>query len=392
MATTTMVELSGTSAAQLVAEAVDDAKLAERVNDMNPNQAATAIAEACLHVHGEAKTKAEKLHAAWSVACALVAKSAQREESKAARDVARCAAAAARREDQTEREAGLQALVRLCNVCTDANAKAEVANTLLQAADAKADREADRIARACATRVLDWIREWDVATSAKTELLERTVELQKKRKDPKRGRQDARNVREARLTMEEGQVETMAKEAVADFLSDPNTHRTTLLESKAVEKMKASQDAVSRDMYALLEAVMSGDVQAASNTSPQVEAMLKAFGGNLEGCKTKARLLALAALGGDAVVQVPYQEVAQALHVDVEEVEALVVEAVGHQVADAKLDQLKQVVVISTASRGIFGIDEWRSLRSRIGAWRDGVTALNKKVGAIRQPPTRLAA
>jgi len=392
MATTTLVELSGTSAAQLAAEAAEDAQLAEKVADMPPAEAAVALAEACLRVHGDAKTKAEKLHAVWSVACALVAKSPHQEEPDAARNVARCAAAAAGSEDQHAREAALQALVRLCNACADAKTKAEVATILLRAADAKADREADRIARACATRVLDWIQEWDVSATAKAELLEGTVELQKKRKDQKRGRQDARNVREARLAMEEGQVEAVAREAVADFLADPSAYRTTLLECKAVEKLKTSGETISKDMHALLQAVMSGNVKDASNTTPQVEAMLQAFGGDLDGCKTKARLLALAALGGDAVVQVPYQDVAQALHVDVEEVESWVVEAVGHQVADAKLDQLKQVVVISTASKGMFGTQEWRSLRTRIGAWRDAVTAMNKKVGATRQPPTRLAA
>lgn len=393
MATTTLVELGGASAHVAVARALVDEGFASEVEKLAPSDAAIAIADACKRLSGDVEGRQSLLRASWSSACALVAKCPHADEAEVARRLSSCAVEVADSDDTVTRSEAVRAIVSLFNACIGYQVKADVLLALLRAANARQDLEADRIAQSCASRVLQWTCQWDLGEAKTTQILEMCIALQQKREDSAAGRKDARRLRQARLEYG-GAVNTEihAQDAVADFLTDEHAYQTSLLECGVVQHLQSSKDKTSRLLYSLLVAVISGNVQETSQIAPEVQLKLQQFGGSADGCTSKARLLAIAALGGDTVVEVPYEKVSEVLNVEVEDVEKWVVEAVGHQVTDAKLDQLRQLVVISMASKGIFGIEQWRSLRERLGSWRDTVAAMNKSVGESKGVPFPLAA
>jgi hypothetical protein len=52
------------------------------------------------------------------------------------------------------------------------------------------------------------------------------------------------------------------------------------------------------------------------------------------------------------------------------EVEALVVQAIGKRIVEARIDQLRGVVAVAKCVPRTFGADQWRELQQQLGAWR----------------------
>jgi len=72
------------------------------------------------------------------------------------------------------------------------------------------------------------------------------------------------------------------------------------------------------------------------------------------------------------------------LQIDDSEVETWVVKAIGLKLLEAKMDQLREVVVISRCSNRVFEAAQWAELRSKLVGWKGSVGNVCKVVGQLR--------
>jgi translation initiation factor 3 subunit M len=104
-----------------------------------------------------------------------------------------------------------------------------------------------------------------------------------------------------------------------------------------------------------------------------------------EECVAKMRLLSLAALGAESASGiVPYAAVRDTLQVPAEEVERWVVQAIGAKVLEAKMDQVREELVVTRCLHRIFGPQQWLELRDKLRAWRDSVAGVASSVATTR--------
>ena len=104
-----------------------------------------------------------------------------------------------------------------------------------------------------------------------------------------------------------------------------------------------------------------------------------------EDCVAKMRLMSLAALGADtASGSVPYALIRDTLQVPAEDVERWVVKAISAKVLEAKMDQVREVVLITRCLHRVFSTQQWVDLRAKLRAWRDNVTGVASTVATTR--------
>jgi len=104
-----------------------------------------------------------------------------------------------------------------------------------------------------------------------------------------------------------------------------------------------------------------------------------------EECVAKMRLMSLAALGAESVSgTVPYAAVRDTLQVPAEDAERWVVKAIGAKVLEAKMDQVREVLVVTRCLHRVFGAQQWVELRAKLRAWRDNVAGVANSVSNTR--------
>jgi len=93
-------------------------------------------------------------------------------------------------------------------------------------------------------------------------------------------------------------------------------------------------------------------------------------------CVSKMRLMSLAALGAASTTgQVAYSQVQEVLQVPAEDVEPWVVKGIAAGVLEAKLDQVRQAVLVNMCLQRVFGQQQWADLRDKLAHWRDSIAS-----------------
>jgi len=137
------------------------------------------------------------------------------------------------------------------------------------------------------------------------------------------------------------------------------------------------------DLFALLQVFLNDGL---------VE--FQAWGGSFEKygldrpqLERKIRLLTLASLGFKNLgKKVPYATVAQAIQVDVGEVEKWVIDVIRATLLSGKLSQTTQTLHITRATARTFETEQWKALEARLVAWKTGLGSVLEVVeGAKRQ-------
>ena len=80
--------------------------------------------------------------------------------------------------------------------------------------------------------------------------------------------------------------------------------------------------------------------------------------------------------------------------IELDEVEHWVVRCTSARLLDARMDQLRQVLVVSRCvNRGFSGDAQWKALQAKLGAWKTNVRAMigalakQRSAGAQLAPP-----
>jgi len=72
-----------------------------------------------------------------------------------------------------------------------------------------------------------------------------------------------------------------------------------------------------------------------------------------------------------ATTNFKYEALADLLNIDKDDVEEWAIEAIQAGIIDAKIDQLNEEVVIKSHMMRKIGQEEWQTIHSKIGQWKD---------------------
>lgn len=182
------------------------------------------------------------------------------------------------------------------------------------------------------------------------------------------------------------EVTAYAREASIYAIRDPITLFSTqrrILSLPAVSALKKSESA----LYDLLKIFMEGKLQDYRDFTamPDKMTVFATFKLNEDECMRNMCLLSLVSLASEHE-EIPYSAIASTLNIKEDDVERWVIRAVGSGLMDAKMDQLRKVVLVERCAVRQFGTKEWTALKHRLDKWKTnvkGVLDALDKSGAV---------
>jgi translation initiation factor 3 subunit M len=163
-----------------------------------------------------------------------------------------------------------------------------------------------------------------------------------------------------------------AARAAVDYIKAPDAFQSDLLELAPVQALE--KDSEHAPLFELLQIFLTKTVDAYLAWEKTHGALLKKLGLSHEDNLTKSRLLSLSALGTQTTSgEISYKQVEETLQIEEDDVELWIVRAIAAKVLEAKLDQLRQVVVINRTTQRVFGAAQWKDLQSRLASWQQNL-------------------
>ncbi|KAI0400548.1 PCI-domain-containing protein [Xylaria palmicola] len=93
---------------------------------------------------------------------------------------------------------------------------------------------------------------------------------------------------------------------------------------------------------------------------------------DLEKLQTKMRLLTFASLAARTQTrEIPYDEIAEALQISLDEVELWIIDIIRAQLVEGRMSQQKKVFLVHRTTYRVFGEKQWRQLGDLVDTWRD---------------------
>ncbi|CAK9223417.1 unnamed protein product [Sphagnum troendelagicum] len=225
-----------------------------------------------------------------------------------------------------------------------------------------------------------FLREWHIGESDKRDLYLSATNILKDQKGSSKESYSflvkylATFAGEDALTLSEAKEE--AVRAVIEFVKSPDMFQCDLLDMPAVQQL--SKDAKYAPVYRLLDIFLTGRLDGYMEFHSANAALLKNYGLVHEECITKMRLMSLAGLASKGSGEISYSVVRDTLKVADDEVEYWIVRAIGSKLLEAKMDQLRQVVVISRCIERVFGLAQWRDLLGKLTVWKENVNNVSR--------------
>lgn len=87
------------------------------------------------------------------------------------------------------------------------------------------------------------------------------------------------------------------------------------------------------------------------------------------------RILSLCSLASEHE-EIPYEVVAQTLQTTPAEVEKWVIAGVSSGLLSAKMDQLKEKVIVESSVVRKFDIEQWKAMQARLQQWKRNVSSV----------------
>jgi len=157
-----------------------------------------------------------------------------------------------------------------------------------------------------------------------------------------------------------------------------------LLELPVIKQLES--DAQYSKLYQLLRIFAVENVDAFNAFISQNPGFLESTGLPVDECNRKIRLLSLATLASQQA-EIPYALIAERLKISSEDIEQWIIDAIGADLLDAKIDQLRQVLIVSRCTQRVFGTAQWQQLRNNLSAWAQN---LNQILAVIKNSTAKL--
>ncbi|KAG6843721.1 hypothetical protein H0H87_001299 [Tephrocybe sp. NHM501043] len=249
---------------------------------------------------------------------------------------------------------------------------------LIHTASANGDLDALQITRA---NVDKWISEWNVPQTEKASFL-KTIS----------GAYEANSQTDKAYEYERLYIETLPSTSTAAHDGAVSLIATalrlpTVFDFDPLFKIDAVVSVKDHELYSLLQIFLSQglpEFTAWEGSHPDALAKYSLDRAQLE---CKIRLLTLASLAFQYIGRdLPYSKVADALQVDIAEVEKWAIDVIRAQLVWGKLSQTAQNLHVTRATARTFEKVQWKALEKRLLAWKAGLSGvLDVVVNAKRQ-------
>jgi hypothetical protein len=107
---------------------------------------------------------------------------------------------------------------------------------------------------------------------------------------------------------------------------------------------------------------------------------------SIDAAATKIRILTITSLAQERT-NIPYQDIATALDIAVEDAESWVLDAIADGLLDAKLDHLSSSIFVTYAFRREFAPAQWNDLHDKLGKWMDNIKGMLSVIRESRSHP-----
>eukprot|EP01098_Paradermamoeba_levis_P005663 TRINITY_DN2379_c0_g1_i1.p1 TRINITY_DN2379_c0_g1~~TRINITY_DN2379_c0_g1_i1.p1 ORF type:complete len:505 (-),score=134.62 TRINITY_DN2379_c0_g1_i1:163-1677(-) len=148
-----------------------------------------------------------------------------------------------------------------------------------------------------------------------------------------------------------------------------------LLEIPAIRQMEKDGNENHAKLYQLLKLFAVDKLDAFYAFQEKNPGFLTSVGLTYEDCLKKIRLLSLATLATENE-EIPYALISKTLQIDESEVESWVIFAVSGKILEAKMNQVRKVVVVQRCTQRVFADAQWKQLSVRLNSWKDNVNNL----------------
>jgi len=240
-------------------------------------------------------------------------------------------------------------------------------------------------------RMDSFLQEWNVTESDKRDIFLSATNILKEQKGYTKDSYTFLVKYLATFTGEDSSTLNEAKEeavrAVIEFVKSPDMfqkHRSgdqsiylcDLLDMPAVKQLQ--KDSKYAPVYRLLEIFLTGRLSDYLEFQAADSATLKSYGLVHEECITKMRLMSLVGLATSGSGEVTYAHIQDTLKVADDEVEYWIVRAIAAKLLEAKMDQLRQVVIIGRCTERVFGPAQWQELRRGLAGWKENINNVSR--------------
>jgi len=97
----------------------------------------------------------------------------------------------------------------------------------------------------------------------------------------------------------------------------------------------------------------------------------------------KMRLLSLAALCSKNSV-IEFAAVAEALKINGDDIEAWVIDVIRAGLAEVKIDELNEKLIVSRSTHTEFGAQQWQELQKRLNGWHQNLGEVQQVLDNVR--------
>jgi len=274
----------------------------------------------------------------------------------------------------------LQALVNLYNVLLDRSAKFHV---LLRALSfSKASGLADIMLGVIRANADSWAQDLSLPVTDERQLYVACADaLRSCSRKPKTAAKEAYRLLTKHLGTFEGTAASeaavgtpVAAQVVADFIRSPDMFHFDLADNPAVQSLASGEHAA---LYTLLGVYLRGSVGDFKALVASEPGVFAAIGTTEEEALAKMRLLALMGLA-HGTNEITFADVASKLELAPEDVEGVVVQAIGKRLLEARIDQLREAVTVSKCAPRTFGAEQWKELQKQLKGWKESVARVQQ--------------
>ena len=104
-----------------------------------------------------------------------------------------------------------------------------------------------------------------------------------------------------------------------------------------------------------------------------------------EECTHKIKLLTLTSLACEKK-NLSYNDIQQALHIEADQVEEWIIQAISAGLIDAKLNQIDETITVRTSQHRTFKDSQWKQLQTALTKWKANVNALSESLKSDGYP------
>jgi len=228
----------------------------------------------------------------------------------------------------------------------------------------------------------EWLQDWDLNLDQKADIYGKVATMQRSAGSVQKSR--ATFIALLDLYENEGDATKPADAAVTlicDTLNAPDAMDVSdVLVRKPVQALASTKHKLLLELCTLFR---DGNLTMLNDFHKKNGAVFKEHKIDFAVCETKMKMLALSTLAG-AATEMPLADVAKALQASEEEAEKWVVMAVNAGILNARVDQLRRVVLVKSSFQRSFGPEEWTKLHSQVGQWIENLEKLQGVFAATR--------